>query len=55
VIKYLDIIWRKDKLAGVFFVSLLVHTQFNNTALEPFVFLIFWGSLSEVLRLKLDI
>ena len=44
-----------NKLAGVLLLGLLLHAQFNNTAFEPFVFLIFWGSLTEVLRFKLDI
>ena len=55
LIKWGKQLYLKNKLAGIFLIGLLIHAQFNNTAFEPFVFLIFWGSLAEVLRLKLDI
>ncbi len=48
-------LFKKNQLAGIFLAMLFIHAQFNNTAFEPFVFLIFWGTVGEVLRLKLDI
>jgi len=53
--KWLKFVYRQNRLRFIFLIMLLVHAQFNNTAFEPFVFLIFWGMFSETLRLKLDI
>ncbi len=55
IVKWFLTLNKTNRLTGILFLMLLVHAQFNNTAFEPFVFLIFWGSLAEILRFKLNV
>ncbi len=55
LLKWSKRLYQYNHLDFIFLMMLFLHTQFNNTALEPFVFLIFWGTFTEALGLKLNI
>jgi len=42
--KWLNIFWKKDSLWTSLLIGVLIHSMFNNTLLQPFVFLQLWGS-----------
>jgi len=43
--KWIKKSWKKDSLWTTLLIGVLVHSLFNNTFLQPFVFLMLWGSL----------
>lgn len=45
--KWLKIYWKKDPIWVTLFIGVIVHSIFNNTLLQPFVFLMLWGSLEK--------
>ena len=42
--KWIKIWWKKDPLWTSILLAILLHSFFNNTLLQPFVFLYLWGS-----------
>lgn len=42
--KWLQHSWKQDKLWTILLLATLMHSLFNNTFLQPFVFLMLWGS-----------
>lgn len=42
--KWLKVSWKQDKLWTILLIATLIHSLFNNTLLQPFVFLFLWGS-----------
>ena len=45
--KWLNIFWKKDSLWTSLLIGVLIHSMFNNTLLQPFVFLQLWGSKKD--------